>query len=108
VPTSKKIDEHLQPRYLEDEGLYVGIRPKVSIRNENKLEDRLVHEPNGLVSRLYSTGILEIRLLKIHKRLKNTLSFLVFTVNPLLQKLNFIISLELILQMYEFLTISVL
>ncbi|XP_064626685.1 coiled-coil and C2 domain-containing protein 2A-like isoform X3 [Lineus longissimus] len=48
VETSKKIDEHLQPRYLEEEGLYVGIRPKVSHRNENKLEDRLVHEPDGM------------------------------------------------------------
>lgn len=30
------------PRYLEDEGLYVGERPLVSLTNENILENRIL------------------------------------------------------------------
>lgn len=42
VPTSIKLPENTRPRYLEDEGLYVGERPCVSRTNENVLENRLL------------------------------------------------------------------
>lgn len=32
----------MKPRYLEDEGLYVGERPRVSSTNENILENRIL------------------------------------------------------------------
>lgn len=32
----------MKPRYLEDEGLYVGERPPVSLTNENILENRIL------------------------------------------------------------------
>ncbi|XP_074640810.1 coiled-coil and C2 domain-containing protein 2A-like isoform X2 [Tubulanus polymorphus] len=48
VPSEKKIPEDCEPRFLEEEGLFVGERPIVSLRNQNKLEDRLLHEPDGL------------------------------------------------------------
>lgn len=32
----------MRPRYLEDEGLYVGERPPVSLANENVLENRIL------------------------------------------------------------------
>lgn len=42
VPTSIKLPENMRPRYLEDEGLYVGERPRVSVTNENVLENRVL------------------------------------------------------------------
>lgn len=42
VPTSIKLPENVQPRYLEDEGLYVGKRPPVSQTNKNLLENRIL------------------------------------------------------------------
>lgn len=42
VPTSIKLPENMRPRYLEDEGLYVGERPLVSLANENVLENRIL------------------------------------------------------------------
>ena len=42
VPTSVKLPENMRPRYLEDEGLYVGERPPVSLANENVLENRIL------------------------------------------------------------------
>uniref|UniRef100_A0A3Q1IF17 C2 domain-containing protein n=1 Tax=Anabas testudineus TaxID=64144 RepID=A0A3Q1IF17_ANATE len=42
VPTSVKLPENMKPRYLEDEGLYVGERPPVSLTNENILENRIL------------------------------------------------------------------
>lgn len=42
VPTSIKLPENMRPRYLEDEGLYVGERPHVSVANENVLENRVL------------------------------------------------------------------
>lgn len=32
----------MKPRYMEDEGLYVGERPPVSLTNENILENRIL------------------------------------------------------------------
>nr|DBA29304.1 TPA: hypothetical protein GDO54_009541 [Pyxicephalus adspersus] len=37
----------MQPRYLEDEGLYVGVRPEVSRTNQNILENRILQQDVG-------------------------------------------------------------
>lgn len=42
VPPSIKLPENMKPRFLEDEGLYVGERPTVSLTNENILENRIL------------------------------------------------------------------
>ncbi|XP_010162789.1 coiled-coil and C2 domain-containing protein 2A, partial [Antrostomus carolinensis] len=47
VPTSEKIPGNMQPRYLEDEGLYTGERPFVSQRNQNILENRILRQEQG-------------------------------------------------------------
>lgn len=47
VPTSIKLPENIKPRYLEDEGLYVGERPPVSLTNENILENRILKMDEG-------------------------------------------------------------
>ena len=44
-PASEKVEEEQEPRYLEDEGFYVGVRPVVATRNKNKMENRLLREP---------------------------------------------------------------
>ncbi|XP_029282132.1 coiled-coil and C2 domain-containing protein 2A isoform X2 [Cottoperca gobio] len=47
VPTSIKLPENMKPRYVEDEGLYVGERPSVSLTNENILENRILKMEEG-------------------------------------------------------------
>nr|XP_048270990.1 coiled-coil and C2 domain-containing protein 2A isoform X1 [Myodes glareolus]XP_048270991.1 coiled-coil and C2 domain-containing protein 2A isoform X1 [Myodes glareolus] len=48
VPTYKKLPENvLQPRFLEDEGLYIGARPEVARTNENIMENRLLIQEPG-------------------------------------------------------------
>uniref|UniRef100_A0A3Q3N7K7 Coiled-coil and C2 domain containing 2A n=1 Tax=Labrus bergylta TaxID=56723 RepID=A0A3Q3N7K7_9LABR len=47
TPTSIKLPENMKPRYLEDEGLYVGERPPVSLTNENILENRILKMEEG-------------------------------------------------------------
>ncbi|KAM3938645.1 coiled-coil and C2 domain-containing protein 2A isoform 2-T2 [Leptodactylus fuscus] len=47
VPPSQKVPENKQPRYLEDEGLYIGERPKVSRTNQNLLENRILQQDEG-------------------------------------------------------------
>ncbi|KAF8782530.1 Coiled-coil and C2 domain-containing protein like [Argiope bruennichi] len=42
VPVNIKLLDGKEPRYLEDEGFYVGKKPEVSKRNLNRLENRLV------------------------------------------------------------------
>lgn len=37
-----KLPENMKPRYLEDEGLYVGQRPSVSQNNQNQMENRIL------------------------------------------------------------------
>nr|XP_033804794.1 coiled-coil and C2 domain-containing protein 2A isoform X2 [Geotrypetes seraphini] len=44
VPASQKIPENMQPRYLEDEGLYIGERPVISLTNQNILENRILRQ----------------------------------------------------------------
>ncbi|XP_066527206.1 coiled-coil and C2 domain-containing protein 2A isoform X2 [Hoplias malabaricus] len=44
VPASSKLPENVQPRYLEEEGLYVGERPPVSFSNQNILENRILKQ----------------------------------------------------------------
>ncbi|XP_028260415.1 coiled-coil and C2 domain-containing protein 2A [Parambassis ranga] len=47
VQTSIKLPENMKPRYLEDEGFYVGERPPVSLTNENILENRILKTEEG-------------------------------------------------------------
>ncbi|KAJ8377128.1 hypothetical protein SKAU_G00077080 [Synaphobranchus kaupii] len=47
VPASSKVGENMQPRYLEEEGLYVGERPTVSRSNQNILENRILQQEAG-------------------------------------------------------------
>ncbi|XP_053528234.1 coiled-coil and C2 domain-containing protein 2A isoform X1 [Artibeus jamaicensis] len=42
VPTYKKLPENVQPRFPEDEGLYVGARPAVPRTTQNIVENRLL------------------------------------------------------------------
>ncbi|KAM5271671.1 coiled-coil and C2 domain-containing protein 2A [Ctenodactylus gundi] len=44
VPTYKKLPENVQPRFLEDEGLYIGARPEVARTNQNIVENRLLRQ----------------------------------------------------------------
>ncbi|XP_043428863.1 coiled-coil and C2 domain-containing protein 2A isoform X2 [Prionailurus bengalensis] len=47
VPTYKKLPENVQPRYLEDEGLYIGTRPDVPRTCQNIMENRLLTQEPG-------------------------------------------------------------
>ncbi|XP_023679549.2 coiled-coil and C2 domain-containing protein 2A isoform X5 [Paramormyrops kingsleyae] len=47
VPASSKVPENMQPRYMEDEGLYVGERPPMSRVNQNILENRILQQDEG-------------------------------------------------------------
>lgn len=44
VPASSKLPENVRPRYLEEEGLYVGERPPVCLTNQNILENRILKQ----------------------------------------------------------------
>ena len=44
VPAIEKVEKETQPRYLEDEGFYVGTRPQTSGWNQNMMEHRLLKE----------------------------------------------------------------
>ncbi|KAK7488454.1 hypothetical protein BaRGS_00020239, partial [Batillaria attramentaria] len=46
MPAEEKVGKAQEPRFLEEEGFYVGLRPEVSTRNKNKMENRLLHEPD--------------------------------------------------------------
>ncbi|XP_056589201.1 coiled-coil and C2 domain-containing protein 2A isoform X1 [Triplophysa dalaica] len=48
VPASGKLPENVRPRYLEEEGLYVGERPSVSLTNQNILENRILKQAEGM------------------------------------------------------------
>uniref|UniRef100_A0A8C2YIM5 Coiled-coil and C2 domain containing 2A n=1 Tax=Chinchilla lanigera TaxID=34839 RepID=A0A8C2YIM5_CHILA len=47
VPTYKKLPENVQPRFLEDEGLYTGARPEVARASQNIAENRLLRQEHG-------------------------------------------------------------
>lgn len=44
MPASEKMPRDMQPRYLEDEGFYIGERPFVSQSNQNILENRILRQ----------------------------------------------------------------
>ncbi|KAM9445041.1 coiled-coil and C2 domain-containing protein 2A [Clarias gariepinus] len=48
VPASSKLPENVRPRYLEEEGLYVGERPYVSRTNQNIMENRIIKQNQGM------------------------------------------------------------
>jgi len=47
APAEVKVPPNTQPRFLQDEGFYVGTRPYVSARNLNRMENRLLKEASG-------------------------------------------------------------
>ncbi|XP_055963271.1 coiled-coil and C2 domain-containing protein 2A [Sorex fumeus] len=47
VPTYKKLPENMQPRFLEDEGFYIGARPEVPQTSQNIMENRLLVQESG-------------------------------------------------------------
>ncbi|XP_025946416.1 coiled-coil and C2 domain-containing protein 2A isoform X4 [Apteryx rowi] len=47
VPASQKMPGNMQPRFLEDEGLYTGERPFVPPSNLNILENRILRQEQG-------------------------------------------------------------
>ncbi|XP_012579493.1 PREDICTED: coiled-coil and C2 domain-containing protein 2A [Condylura cristata] len=47
LPTYKKLPENVQPRFLEDEGLYIGVRPAVPRASQNIMENRLLEQQQG-------------------------------------------------------------
>lgn len=49
VSASGKLPENVRPRYLEEEGLYVGERPSVSLTNQNILENRILKEAEVMI-----------------------------------------------------------
>nr|CAB3228105.1 coiled-coil and C2 domain-containing protein 2A [Phallusia mammillata] len=44
---SKKVEDSARPRYLEDEGFYVGRKPEIGLQNKNILENRLLRQPDN-------------------------------------------------------------
>ena len=48
VPATEKVEKEAQPRFLEDEGFYVGTRPETSGWNQNKMEHRLLKEAESV------------------------------------------------------------
>lgn len=71
VPTSVKLPENMKPRYLEDEGLYVGERPPVSLTNENILENRILKMEEVRLSmywaiQLGSSNFKSLQIFKLH------------------------------------------
>ena len=47
APAEVKVPPNTQPRFLQDEGFYVGSRPYVSPPNLNRMENRLLKEAGG-------------------------------------------------------------
>lgn len=44
APAVDKVTGQSEPRFLEDEGFYVGVKPYVADRNKYKMENRLLKE----------------------------------------------------------------
>jgi coiled-coil and C2 domain-containing protein 2A len=61
VPAKEKVAEALEPRFLEEEGFYVGVKPEIPDRNRNKMENRLYKQPDKV-------GMLPIPLLVYRKK----------------------------------------
>ncbi|XP_067085744.1 coiled-coil and C2 domain-containing protein 2A [Osmerus mordax] len=47
APAACKLAENMRPRFLEEEGLYVGERPPVCLTNQNILENRILKQEQG-------------------------------------------------------------
>lgn len=55
---AQKFPSNFEPRHLEDEGFYVGTRPHVSVRNLNRMENRLLKEAGrDIVMKDEETGV---------------------------------------------------
>lgn len=44
APATEKVGNDLEPRFLEDEGFYVGVKPAIAVKNKSKMENRLLKE----------------------------------------------------------------
>ena len=44
IDIAEKLGKDKQPRFLQDEGMYIGVTPNVTNRNQNKLEHRILKE----------------------------------------------------------------
>ncbi len=44
VELERKLSSEERPRFVEEEGLYIGERPRVPRRVKNRLENRILHE----------------------------------------------------------------
>ncbi|RUS72243.1 hypothetical protein EGW08_019997 [Elysia chlorotica] len=44
APSTEKVGGELEPRFLEDEGFYVGVKPFVADKNRSRMEDRILKE----------------------------------------------------------------
>ena len=52
VDVKQKVPEDTEPRYMEDEGFYVGVKPSVSQRNRNLMEHRLLNRADKVQNTL--------------------------------------------------------
>ena len=43
VDIVEKMEEGQEPRFLEEEGMYIGVRPGVKKSNQNKVENRYIY-----------------------------------------------------------------
>lgn len=49
VPITDKVSEAAEVRDVASEGLYVGRQPLITVKERNKMENRLISEPDGSV-----------------------------------------------------------
>lgn len=64
VPASSKLPENVHPRYLEEEGLYVGERPPVCLTNQNILENRILKQIE-VIQETFSTKLYILTSIKM-------------------------------------------
>jgi hypothetical protein len=50
VPINKKLGENVKARLLENEGLYIGRKPYVKIKNKNLMENRMLKFPDSVMN----------------------------------------------------------
>ena len=45
---AEKVEGESEPRFLEDEGFYVGVKPVVADKNRSRMEDRILKESQAV------------------------------------------------------------
>ncbi|TRY94812.1 hypothetical protein DNTS_029839 [Danionella cerebrum] len=86
VPASCKLPENVQPRYLEEEGLYVGERPPVYLTNQNILENRIMKQEEALKSKHVNLYIAGMGDPQADYQLDVDVSGLIFSHHPLFSR----------------------